>query len=194
MSKKYKEKNKSNKNFIVKNPKKIKNVYFRFFYIMFIYLVKFLINIFRFLLISIKKIITGDKSYSRKNIYKYFPKLRIFKHEEYPHKFFSYRCSLILSIIIILSTLFVYIESDIIYIYPIFTSVIPIMILNKGATSSNYSEVKELLLCNKVLNINIFLFLLFFIINPNKNILFIKFSMILIFLVPLIIGNLNKED
>lgn len=179
MSKKYKGKKNSSKNkksgFTIKNHKKIKNIYFRFFYVIIVYFVKALINIFKILFTSIKKILDNKKEY-----------------KNYDNKVFSYRCSFMMALIVILSVLFVYMERSIIYIYPILTCVLPIMILSEGINSDIYNQYKDLSLCNKILKINTLSFLLIYIIF-NKKIWFIKFSMILIFIIPLIVGNLNKE-
>lgn len=179
MSEKYKGKKNNSKNkksgFTIKNHKKIKNIYFRFFYVIIVYFVKALINIFKILFTNIKKILDNKK-----------------KYKNYDNKVFSYRCSFMMALIVILSVLFVYMERSMIYIYPILTCVVPIMILSEGINSDIYNQYKDLSLCNKILKINTFAFLLLYIIF-NEKIWFIKFSMILIFIVPLIIGNVNKE-
>lgn len=182
MSEKYRRKKSSSKNkknsFNIKKHKKIENVYFRFFYIITLYFLKALKNIVKIIFINIKKLISNKKECQNP--------------DKPDSKVFSFRCSLIITSIILISVLFIYIEKSIIYAYPILTCIVPIIILSEGANSDAYNQYKDLSLCNKVLKINTLLFLLIYIIFREK-IWFINFSMILIFIIPLIIGNLNKE-
>lgn len=179
MSEKYKRKKNGSKNtknsYSIKKHKKIKNIYFRFFYVITMYFIKALISMFKILFINIKKIVVKKK-----------------EHENFEKKVFSYRCSLIMASIIILSILFIYMETSLIYAYPILTCVVPITILSEGANLDAYNQYKDLSLCNKVLKINAILFLLIYMLFSEK-IWFISFNMIFIFIVPLIIGNINKE-
>lgn len=178
MSQKYKRKDnlkEQKRSYKIKKHKRIKNIYFRFFYIISLFFIKGFINLIKILFVNLVKVFNKKENY-----------------KDHENKIFSNRCSIIMASIIVLSILFIYLKDSIFYAYPLLTCVTPIVILSEGINSDPYNQYKDLSLCNKVLKVNAFVFIISYIILSEK-IWFISFSMISIFIIPLIIGNLNKE-
>lgn len=178
MSQKYKRKNNSKekkRSYNTKKHKKINNIYFRFFYVISLFFIKAFINLTKTLFVNIGKISNKKEKYKNHEV-----------------KVFSNRCSIIMVSVIVLSIVFIYLKDSIFYVYPLLTCVVPIMILSEGINADPYNQYKDLSLCNKILKTNAVVFLVIYMIL-NEKIWFISLSMVLIFIIPLILGNLNKE-
>lgn len=180
MSKRYDKKKNSYKdekhNSKSKKNKKIKNFYFRILYAVITYFIRALISITKIITSNLITLINHKK-----------------KYKDYDNKVFSYRCLFITTLIVIISTLFVYTEKSIIYVYPLLTCVVPFITLAKGINVDEKNQYDDLALYNKILKINIVLFLSIYVLL-KENVWFISFYMILIFIIPFILGNIKKEE
>lgn len=114
------------------------------------------------------------------------------KYKNHDKKVFSARCNLITASMVIMCSGFIYSEGNLFYAYPIVTCIMPFMNLAEGINSDIYEKYKDLKLYNKIIKINLFVISAILISN-YEDVWFINFYMILIFLIPLILGNIHKE-
>ena len=130
-----------------------------------------------------------------KNLIKMIIKMKKQKedYKDYDKKMLSTRCNIISASLIALSVIFIYIEESLFYAYPILTCLIPFMKLSEGINQDIYNQYKDLKLYNKILKINLSLFTLILFVKYEE-LWFINYFMSLIFIIPLILGNLNKEE
>ena len=108
-------------------------------------------------------------------------------------KMFSNRCNIISALVVLLSVFFVYVEESIFYVYPIITAVVPFMYFSEGINLDIFDEYKDLKLYNAILKINAFV-LGFAIIGWYQELWFINILSTSTFIIPYIIGNINKEE
>lgn len=177
-----KSKNKKRK---TKKYKKIKNFYLRMFLITMDFIVRISFKL-------IKMVFKGVK-----NTFKHFVSMIKSKSETdeitNENKVFANRCIIITTSIILLSVLFVVKEQSMFYAYPLVSCIVPFLKHSEGINNDPYNEYKDLSLYNKIIKINISILIVFFICLGSK-IWIINPCMILIFITPLILGNLNKES
>lgn len=115
------------------------------------------------------------------------------EYKDYDKKMISTRCNIISASLIALSVIFVYVEESLFYAYPIITCLVPFMKLSEGINEDIYNQYKDLKLYNRILKINLSLLVLVLFIKYEE-FWFINYFMSLTFIVPLILGNLNREE
>lgn len=115
------------------------------------------------------------------------------EHEFYDKKIFSTRCNLITLGVVLLSVCFVFVEKSIFYAYPLLTCILPFMKLSEGINLDVYNQYKDLKLYNSILKINAFI-LGFVVIGWYQELWFINVLSTTTFIIPYIVGNINKEE
>lgn len=109
-----------------------------------------------------------------------------FSYDPSTAKVFSDTCNLMTLSIVILCTLFVYVEDSFLYTFPLITVLATFIKFGRGNRYSDSSE-RDLLLYKKILLVNLFVVLAVFLKFQEK-LWFVNFFMILIFIVPLLIA------
>ncbi len=109
-----------------------------------------------------------------------------FSYDPSTAKVFSDTCNLMTLSIVVLCTLFVYVEDSFLYTFPLITVLATFIKFGRGNRYSDSSE-RDLVLYKKILLANLFVVLAVFL-KFQEELWFINFFMILIFIVPLLIA------
>lgn len=109
-----------------------------------------------------------------------------FSYDVSTAKVFSTTCNLMTLSIVLLCTLFVYLEESLFYAFPLATVLAIFIKFGRGNRHGDSSE-RDLVLYKKILLVNLFLVLGVFV-EFQEDLWFINFFMILIFIVPLFIA------
>ena len=190
MSKKRK-KHKPNSRLRLFNYRKIKNIYIRYILISLEFILRALIILFKNIFKTLRNTISLSQTLFSKNKQKNDDDcIDIENYKE--KKVFSPRCAVITALIIIIVTIFVYRENSFFYIYPLITVVLPFTLLSEGINYDFHNKYKDLPLYEKILFCNLILFMIIYIVAQKKD-FYINFYLISVFVIPLIVCNLDTR-
>lgn len=113
-------------------------------------------------------------------------------YRDYDKKVHSTRCNIITLFMVILCVLFVLIEKNLYYSFPLLTCIYPFLKFSEGINNDLYNKYKDLKLYNRIIKLNVLLFTSIAIFK-SVDYFFFNFYVILILIVPMYLGNLNKE-
>lgn len=114
-----------------------------------------------------------------------------FKYDPANSKVFSKTCNLMTLSIVLLCSLFVYLEKSLLYAFPLVTVLYIFIKKGKGNRYKDYSEI-DLLLYKKIILINLFILSIIYFYN-YEDLWFVNIFIFSIFLVPLWISKIVKE-
>lgn len=135
-----------------------------------------------------KKVVLGLKKLLRNSFLSAWAGMKdyYFSYDVSTAKVFSTTCNLMTLSIVLLCTLFVYLEESLFYAFPLITVLAIFVKFGRGNRHSDSSE-RDLVLYKKILLVNLFLVLGVFV-EFQEDLWFVNFFMILIFVVPLFIA------
>lgn len=113
-------------------------------------------------------------------------------YRDYDKKVYSNRCNFITLSMVIMCALFVFAQKNLYYSFPLLTCVYPFLKFSEGINNDVDNKYKDLKLYNRIIKLNIFLFSTIAIFK-SVDYFFFNFCIILILIVPMRLGNLNKE-